>query len=106
MGRLIRFSPQTLLLLEALLAKPANWHHGYSLSQQTELASGTLYPILMRLEKLRWLETKWEDPGDLGRPPRHLYRLTSDGRAFAREELADAHKHKAWKPAFAEGDPS
>ena len=101
MGRRIRISPQTLSLLEALLHKPTTWHHGYALSQQTNLASGTLYPILMRLEKLRWLETSWEQPGTAaGRPPRHLYRLTSEARAWAREELADAQKRKFWKPAL------
>jgi DNA-binding PadR family transcriptional regulator len=100
MGRRIRISPQTLALLEALLHQPANWHHGYALSQQTGLASGTLYPILMRLEKLRWLETSWEKPGNAGRPPRHLYRLTSEARAWAREELADAQERKIWKPAL------
>ncbi len=103
MGRRLRISPQTLALLEALLHKPSTWHHGYALSQQTGLASGTLYPILMRLEKLRWLETSWEQPGTgaaAGRPPRHLYRLTSEARAWAREELADAQERKVWKPAL------
>jgi PadR family transcriptional regulator, regulatory protein PadR len=101
MGRRLRISPQTLALLEALLHKPTGWHHGYALSQQTNLASGTLYPILMRLERLRWLETTWEQPGTAaGRPPRHLYRLTSEARAWAREELADAQKRKFWKPAL------
>ena len=100
MGRKIRFSPQTSVLLEALLRQPTSWHHGYALSQQTGLASGTLYPILMRLEKLRWLETSWEKPGNAGRPPRHLYRLTSEARAWARDELAKAQERKIWKPAL------
>jgi PadR family transcriptional regulator PadR len=100
MGRRIRISPQTLALIEALLHQPTSWRHGYALSQQTSLASGTLYPILMRLEKLRWLETKWEEPGNAGRPPRHLYRLTSEARAWARDELADAQQRKIWKPAL------
>jgi PadR family transcriptional regulator PadR len=101
MGRRLRISPQTLALLEALLVKPMSWTHGYALSQQTGLASGTLYPILMRLEKLRWLETSWEQPrNSAGRPPRHLYRLTSEARAWAREELADAQERKVWKPAM------
>jgi DNA-binding PadR family transcriptional regulator len=100
MGRRIRISPQTLTLLEALLRHPANWHHGYALSQQTGLASGTLYPILMRLDKLRWLETGWEKPGNAGRPPRHLYRLTSEARGWAMEELEAARQRKIWKPAF------
>lgn len=102
MGLRLRVSPQTLCLLDALLVHPMSWHHGYALSQETGLASGTLYPILMRLEKLQWLETRWEDPGTVGRPPRHLYRLTSDGRAWAREELQDARARKVWKPAYKE----
>ena len=98
MGIRLRISPQTLDLLNALLDQPAEWRHGYALSQLTGIASGTLYPILMRLEKLRWLETKWEEPKG-GRPPRHLYRLTSGARAWAREELQDARARKVWKPS-------
>jgi len=101
MGLRLRISPQTLSLLDALLTHAMRWHHGYALSQQTGLASGTLYPILMRLEKRKWLETRWEDPGVAGRPPRHLYRLTSDGREWAREEMQDARARKVWKPAHA-----
>jgi PadR family transcriptional regulator PadR len=100
MGIRLRISPQTLNLLDALLACPVHWKHGYALSQATGIASGTLYPILMRLEKQHWLETRWEQPVQAGRPPRHLYRLTSEARAWAREELADARKRKVWKPAF------
>ena len=100
MGLRLRISQQTLSLLEALLIHPSRWHHGYALSQQTGLASGTLYPILMRLEKRKWLETRWEDAGVTGRPPRHLYRLTTDGRAWAREEMQDARARKVWKPAY------
>jgi DNA-binding PadR family transcriptional regulator len=96
----LRSSKQTFLLLEAFLLRPAHWTHGYVLSQQTGLASGTLYPILMRLEKMQWLDTRWEEPGNSGRPPRHLYRLTPQARAWAREELAEARAQKIWKPAY------
>jgi DNA-binding PadR family transcriptional regulator len=99
MGIRLRRSHQTLLLLNAMLAQPSEWTHGYSLSQQTGLASGTLYPILMRLEKLDWLETRWVKEGEPGRPPRHLYRLTSSGRAWAREELRAARTSKFWNSA-------
>lgn len=101
MGIRLRISPQTLDLLSALLDRPSEWRHGYALSQSTGICSGTLYPILMRLEKLRWLETKWEEPKG-GRPPRHLYRLTSPARAWAREELQGARARKVSKPSPAE----
>jgi|SRR5689334_16902200 PadR family transcriptional regulator, regulatory protein PadR len=101
MGLRLRFSRQTLALLEALLERPSEWRHGYALSQSTGVSSGTLYPILMRLEKQRWLETKWEAPV-AGRPPRHLYRLTSQARAWARDELGDARARKLWQSSPAE----
>ena len=100
MGIRLRISPQTFAVLESLVDRPAHWRHGYALSRQTRLASGTLYPILMRLEKLGWLETRWEEPGNLGRPPRHLYRLTGQGRAWAIEELQAARATKGWKAAY------
>ncbi len=102
MGIRLRRSRQTFALLDAMLAGPSLWHHGYSLSQRTGLASGTLYPILMRLEKLGWLETRWETFAEPGRPPRHLYRLTADGRAWAREEVRAAQASKFWKSATTE----
>jgi len=109
MATRIRTSKQTLALLNALVAKPSQWHYGYALSRETELMSGTLYPILMRLEERGWLETQWETPEALaegrgGRPPRHMYRLTAGGRAWATEALAAARGSKvksraALKPA-------
>ncbi|OJF16017.1 PadR family transcriptional regulator [Couchioplanes caeruleus] len=89
MPRIPHTSPQTLCLFEALLADPAQWRYGYDLSKQTSLASGTLYPILMRLADQGLLETGWEPSGEPGRPPRHMYRLSSDGLVLARQRLAD-----------------
>lgn len=82
-------SPQTMRVFQALLSDPAQWRHGYELSKETALASGTLYPILIRLADRELLETRWEPPSRPGRPPRHAYRLTADGAAYARSRLAD-----------------
>ncbi len=84
-----RRSAQTLSLLASLLHQPAEWRYGYDISRETGLKSGTLYPILMRLADRGWLDAKWEEAHEPGRPPRHMYRLTTDGREWAREELAD-----------------
>jgi len=78
-------SPQTRLVLTALLEQPAEWRHGYDLSKQTGLQSGTLYPLLMRLAEQGLLEHTWEPADTIGRPPRHVYRLTTLGVAVARE---------------------
>jgi PadR family transcriptional regulator PadR len=82
------FSVQTLLVLAALSAQPADWRHGYDLAKETGLKSGTLYPILVRLADRGLVEARWEDGRPAGRPPRHLYRLSSEGLDRARVALA------------------
>jgi DNA-binding PadR family transcriptional regulator len=77
-------SAHTLLVLEALIKRLRRWQYGYELSQITGLKSGTLYPILMRLCDRGLLESQWQAAAQPGRPPRHIYRLTAAGTAFAR----------------------
>jgi PadR family transcriptional regulator, regulatory protein PadR len=81
----LRLSPKTMRVLEALLATPREWQYGYEISRATELKSGTLYPILMRLADRKLLETRWES-SEPGRPPRHMYRFTPEGLRFARTQ--------------------
>jgi DNA-binding PadR family transcriptional regulator len=108
MGRAIRLSIQTKAVLSAFLERGGQWRYGYDLSRETDLKAGTLYPILMRLRDARWLEARWEDANSPGRPPRHMYRLTQDGRSWARTATAStatartATAHAATKeaPAF------
>jgi PadR family transcriptional regulator len=88
MPRIPHTSPQTLRLFEALLDDPQRWRYGYDLSKETALASGTLYPILMRLTDQRLLETGWEPSDEPGRPARHIYRLTAEGVTLASQRLA------------------
>jgi len=76
-------SPQTLEVLQAFVKAPGEWRYGYDISRETGLKSGTLYPVLIRLADQKLLEATWEAP-EPGKPPRHLYRLTSDGRQYAR----------------------
>lgn|SRR5579884_1808087 len=84
----LRRSPQTVAVLGALLRRVRAWHYGYDLLKETGLKSGTLYPILARLQRSSWLEQRWEKPSAPGRPPRHLYRLSRPGRSAAREFCA------------------
>jgi DNA-binding PadR family transcriptional regulator len=85
-----RPSPQTLRLLTALAAKPRTWRHGYELSRETGLKAGTLYPILMRLSQRGLIDSRWEESPLVARPPRHACRLSVQGLAFARVQLAGA----------------
>jgi PadR family transcriptional regulator PadR len=81
-------SPQALALFAALVAAPDHWRHGVSLTQETGLKPGTLYPLLIRLNEAGFLEAEWRPPERPGRPARHVYRLTAAGRALAAERLA------------------
>ena len=84
-----RMTTSVLKVAAALLADPAAERYGLQLMQATGLPSGTLYPILVRLERAGWVEARWEeaDPAAEGRPARRYYRLTADGAVEARREV-------------------
>lgn len=100
MARKQNNSQQTRLVLAAFAAQPAAWRHGLSLSRETGLSSGTLYPLLRRLATQGYLQAEWRPPELPGRPPRHAYRLTAAGKALA-DERADAAGTAAMRPALA-----
>jgi PadR family transcriptional regulator PadR len=89
-GRDVRMSLQTLRVLEAFLENPSDQLSGADVQKRSRLASGTLYPILLRLESAGWFVSRWEtiDPSIAGRPRRRLYRLTPGGLARASEVFA------------------
>jgi PadR family transcriptional regulator PadR len=89
-SRAVRISLQTLKVLEAFLENPTDQLSGADVQKCSALASGTLYPILLRLESAGWLVSRWEaiDPSEAGRPRRRLYRLTPGGLARASEVFA------------------
>jgi PadR family transcriptional regulator, regulatory protein PadR len=75
-----------------MITDPTAPHYGYDLMKAAKLPSGTLYPMLARLQQDGLVDSEWEaqrqDAG--GRPPRKYYRLTAEGLRVARLELAQA----------------
>ena len=86
----VRMSLQTLKVLEAFLEQPTEELAGADVQKRCGLASGTLYPILLRLESAGWFVSRWEaiDPVKEGRPRRRLYRITPSGLSRASEVFA------------------
>jgi PadR family transcriptional regulator, regulatory protein PadR len=86
----MKMTTPTLRLLAAFLKEVGGEHYGYDLMRQANLDSGTLYPILIRLEQNEWLESHWEDIDEsvAGRRRRRFYRLTDKGQQLARSELS------------------
>jgi len=70
-------------VLRTLAEDPGRWRYGYDLCAELGIQAGSMYPILMRLADRELLETSWEAEPAPGKPPRHLYRLTGAGRAYA-----------------------
>ena len=81
-------SSQTVRVLSALSKEPMEWRYGYELGAEVGLRSGSLYPILVRLSDRELLESRWEEGPPSGRPPRHLYRLTTKGADYAAQHVA------------------
>lgn len=81
-----RMTNPTRSVLRAFLRDPPGEHYGLDIATVTGLKSGSLYPILGRLEDNGWVSSRWEDidPADEGRPRRRYYRLTPDGMAMAK----------------------
>jgi PadR family transcriptional regulator len=75
-------------VLRAFLADPAAPRYGYDLMKAAGLPSGTLYPMLSRLEDQQLVSSAWETPRSGGERPRRYYQLTGEGIRVARLELA------------------
>jgi PadR family transcriptional regulator len=78
----------TALVLRALAL---GRHHGFDIMTATGLPSGTVYPILRRLDLEGLVGSRWEAAAiaqDAQRPPRRYYELTPAGRAVLAEARA------------------
>jgi PadR family transcriptional regulator PadR len=86
----VRITTAVAKVLKAFLEDINEERYGFELMQQAGLASGTLYPILARLESAGWIVGQLEsiDPVQVGRPPRRFYTLTGEGAQSAHRELA------------------
>ena len=84
----------TQRVLEALLEEPQRELYGLEIGAAAGLRSGTVHPILARLEGYGWLASRWEDidASAEGRPARRYYSLTAVGVQAARAALARAHR--------------
>jgi DNA-binding PadR family transcriptional regulator len=71
-----------------LFALSRGYRYGFEIMDASGLPSGTVYPILRRLEDAGLLSAKWEpiaDARDEQRPPRRYYQITGAGRQALRD---------------------
>jgi DNA-binding PadR family transcriptional regulator len=76
-----------------LQAMAQGHRYGFEIMRAAHLPSGTVYPLLRRLEGAGLVGSRWEGAADArreGRPPRRYYELTPQGAtalAEARERV-------------------
>ncbi len=84
----------TARVLRIFLGDSAGDHYGFEISKDSRLPSGTIYPILARLEREGWITGHWEDIDEKteGRRRRRYYRLTGIGQRAGLAALEDTRK--------------
>src|SRR5580693_8727480 len=75
-------------VFRVFLEDPAALRYGYDLMKAAGLASGTLYPLLARLQARGLVVSAWETPHQDGERPRRYYQLTGEGIEVDRLEHA------------------
>ena len=88
MPTLPRLTYPTALVIGAVAR---GFRYGFDVSDVTGLPSGTVYPILRRLEDAGALRSRWEEARLAQaeqRPPRRYYTVTANGAKLVREAHA------------------
>ena len=88
-------TPKMATVLKIFLEDPDQPRYGFELMKLTGMASGSLYPMLARLEGAGWLTRGKEeiDPHAAGRPPRTNYTITGAAVSASRVQLAALSEH-------------
>jgi DNA-binding PadR family transcriptional regulator len=82
-------SHATKLVFQAFLDAPSDESYGFALAEATGLPSGTIYPILQRLQKEGFIESRWAEVATMAqRRHRRYHKLTGEGRRVAQEATA------------------
>jgi PadR family transcriptional regulator, regulatory protein PadR len=105
-----RVTDATLDVLEVLLG-PGEDLYGLKIAKQIGRPTGSVFPILARLEECHWVASEWEVSDHAARGPRRrFYRLTPDGLESAKALLTErrgSRRQGRWRartsPAFLPG---
>jgi DNA-binding PadR family transcriptional regulator len=93
----LRVTATVATVLAAFLEDPDADRYGLELMRAVGQPSGTLYPILARLQDAGWVSAQWErvDTAAAGRPARRYYRLTPEGIDAARAAVTELSERLA-----------
>ncbi|MEJ7809786.1 MAG: PadR family transcriptional regulator [Gemmatimonadaceae bacterium] len=106
MGAAFPLTYTTAVVLQALAH---GYRYGFDIMDATGLPSGTVYPILRRLERRRLVGSKWEKEAAAfreQRPPRRYYELTAAGAETCAEALRRFRGLERAQPALPGAGPT
>jgi DNA-binding PadR family transcriptional regulator len=93
-----RIGGATVDVLEVLLGSDQpRW--GLEIIKLTGRPSGSVYPLLDRLERAGWVTSSWDDDSERRGPRRRMYVLTPDGAREAVKVCAKAGSRTKSTPA-------
>jgi PadR family transcriptional regulator PadR len=80
-----------LKIFSVFVNNPSEKYSGVDVCKETNLKSGTVYPMLIKLNENGWLTSEWEDidPKKEKRPQRRFYRITRHGLLSGQKILAE-----------------
>jgi len=92
-----RIGKATVDVLEVLLGTDEpRW--GLEIIKLTGRPSGSVYPLLDRLERAGWVTSSWDDDAERRGPRRRMYLLTPEGAVEARRVVARASASSSPRP--------
>jgi DNA-binding PadR family transcriptional regulator len=97
--------PMGYATLHVLQAIASGYVYGFDIMDATGLPSGTVYPILSKLEESGMVKSRWEDARIAKRekrPARRSYEITGDGREALSETLRKYKKLQRLMPRKAD----
>jgi DNA-binding PadR family transcriptional regulator len=104
MEPLARVGRATVDVLTVLLdSDQPRW--GLEIIKATGRPSGTVYPMLDRLERAGWVESAWDEQDRKG-ARRRLYKLTHDGAIEARRICQRAAQRSTLRISSVRPDPA
>jgi DNA-binding PadR family transcriptional regulator len=90
-----RVTDATLDVLEVLLGADQELY-GLKIAKAAGRPTGSVFPILARLEQLGWVVSEWESGDPAARGPRkRFYRLSGIGLPRAQELVSQRRPHRS-----------
>ena len=98
MGAELKPTLQLLRVTKVFIEAKGYKATGADIMKATKLPSGTVYPMLSRMETAGWVRAEWEDvdPSEAGRPRRRFYFLTGAGQRAANTAFIQSGVFAAW----------